>query len=114
MFGFRMKRLHVLMVVALCAGCTNAGPAFVQGTIRIATPVTWETNKIARFWNGGTLLIPIRDAAGREYDVYIDHRLESPTPGTIYVNGYPGMSNSIRVLDAVGFRRKVGDFGQAR
>ena len=109
-----MTRLQVLMVVALCAGCTNAGPGFVQGTIRIATPVTWETNKIAKFWDGGTLLIPIRDAEGRLFDVYIDHRLESPTPGAIYLKGYPGESNSIRVLDAVGFRREVGDYGQPR
>ena len=109
-----MKRLQVFIVVALCAGCTNAGPEFVQGTIRIATPVTWETNKIARFWDGGTFLIPIRDAEGRVFDVYIDHRLQGPTPGAIYLNGYPGESNSIRVLDTVGFRRKVGDFGQPR
>jgi hypothetical protein len=109
-----MKHLQVLMVLAFCAGCTSGGQEFVQGAIRIATPVTWETNKIARFWDGGTLLIPIRDAAGKEFDVYFDHRLESPTPGAIYLNGHPGESHSIRVLDAVGFRRKVGDYGQPR
>jgi len=71
-----MKRFCLLMIVALYAGCTNAGPEFVQGATRIATPVTWEKNKIARFWDGGTLLIPVRDAEGRLFDVYIDHRLK--------------------------------------
>src|SRR3954468_14282846 len=107
-----MRRLRALMLIALCAGCTKTeiGPEFVQGNIRIATPVTWQKSKSAEASDGGTLFIPIRDARGKVFDVYIDHRLKSPTPGAIYLNAHPGKSNSVQVIDMQYFKRKMGPF----
>ena len=61
--------------------------------------------------DGGTLQVHIIDAVGKEFIIFIDYRMESPTPGAIYLDAYPGERNSIRVLDEQGFKQKVGDFG---
>jgi|ERR1035441_322814 hypothetical protein len=103
-----MRRLQVLIVAALCAGCAKAGPEFVQDPIRIATPVKKRETAVAA--DGGTVFTSIRDARGKVFEVYVDHRLNSPTPGAIYLNAYPGKSNSVRVLDAQDFKQKVGGF----
>jgi len=107
-----MTRLQVLTVSLVIAGCTSApldGHDFVQGRIRIVPPVTRLLGSPA-IEDGGTLQVPIRDAKGREFLLYIDHRIESPTPGAIYLNAYPTERHSIRVRDVQDFKRKVGDF----
>ena len=57
--------------------------------------------------DGGTLQVHIIDAVGKEFIIFIDYRMESPTPGAIYLDAYPGERNSIRVLDEQGFKQKV-------
>jgi hypothetical protein len=103
-----MKQLQLLIVVALSAGCAKPGPEFVQGNVRITTPVKKRDSATAM--DGGTEFISIRDAKGRVFEVYIDHRLGTWTPGAIYLNAYPGKSNSVQVLDVRDFKQKVGDF----
>jgi hypothetical protein len=112
-----MKRLRLPVLLALLAGCTKAAPEFVQGDIQIAPPVTGSGGRpLDEFAevikDGGTLEIPIRDAKGREFTIFIDHRFRTVTPGAIYLNAYPGRSNSIRVLDVRDFKQKVGDFDE--
>ncbi len=114
-------------------------PDFVQGQIRITPPVTREKDRrgepIFSIYNdGGTRRIPIRDAKGRRFDVFIDHRIGHSDPsyeiglsksnsvrvvhppksmrtdGHIYPNAYPGETNSVRVIHPDEFKRKVGDF----
>jgi len=107
-----MKRLQLLVLSAVLAGCTSARhdpQDFVQGRIRIVPPVTRLVGPPAES-DGGTLNVPIRDAKGREFLLFIDHRIESPTPGAIYLNAYPTKRNSIRVHNVADFKRKVGDF----
>ena len=107
-----MKSLYLIIVAGLCVGCTKAGQEFVQGSIRIATPVTRETGKGGKIHDGGSLLIPIRDAKGREFWIFIDHGIDSPTPGAIYLDvgpeAYP--PSRIRVIDVQGFKQTVGDY----
>jgi len=95
----------------------EGGPSsdFVQGDIRITPPVAREKDRKGEgvLWiynEGGTRKIPLHDAKGRSFDVFIDHQIGSPTPGAIYLNAYPRESNSIRVLRPDEFRQKVGDF----
>jgi hypothetical protein len=104
-----MKQLRTLILLALLAGCARTSREFVQGNVRIDLPVIRELGPPA-LEDGGTLEIAIRDAKGRGFTLFIDHRINSPTPGAIYLNAYPGESNSIRVLDAPGFKQRVGDF----
>ncbi len=114
-------------------------PDFVQGQIRITPPVTREKDRrgepIFSIYNdGGTRRIPIRDAKGRSFDVFIDHRIGHSDPsyeidlsksnsvrvvhppksmrtdGQIYLNAYPGETNSVRVIHPDEFKRKVGNF----
>ena len=107
-----MKRLELLAFGLLLGGCTSAPPdrqEFVQGRIRIAPPVTRLPGPPACS-DGGTMVVPIRDATGQELTLFIDHRMESPTPGAVYLNAYPGEPGSVRVNDTAEFKRKVGDF----
>ncbi|PYJ58060.1 MAG: hypothetical protein DME24_17545 [Verrucomicrobia bacterium] len=108
-----MKPLHVVILTSLLAGCSSAHRDyewhFIQGKIRIVPPVTRNLGPPA-IGDGGTLQVHINDAVGKEFIIFIDHRIESPTPGAIYLNAYPGEGNSIRVLDERSFKQKVGDF----
>ena len=106
-----MKRLYMVFLTALLAGCSSAhrdnGRDFVQGKIRIVPPVTRNVGPPA-ISDGGTLQVHIIDAVGKEFIIFfIDYRMESPTPGAIYLDAYPGERNSIRVLDEQGFKQKV-------
>lgn len=58
--------------------------------------------------DGGTKWIKITDAEGKKFDVYIDHRIDTTTPGSIYLIDYPGKSNSVRVVDQRDFEQKIG------
>jgi len=104
-----MLRLSLLVLTGMVWGCTSAPQDFVQGSIRIVPPVTRLLGPPA-ISDGGTLQVPIRDAKGREFVLFIDHRMESPTSGAIYLNAYPTERGSIRVRDVPEFKRKVGDF----
>ena len=104
-----MIRLQLLVFTLVFAGCASPPQDFVQGRIRIVPPVTRLLGSPA-IGDGGTLQVVIRDAKGREFVFFIDHRIESPTPGAIYLNAYPTQRNSIRVRDVLDFKTKVGDF----
>src|ERR1035441_5618191 len=58
-----MRRLQVLIVAALCAGCAKAGPEFVQDPIRIATPVKKRETAVAA--DGGTVFTSDTRGASR-------------------------------------------------
>ena len=104
-----LKLLVLIMVLAGCASQPQDSPDFVQGKIRIVPPVTRLLGAPA-IGDGGTMVVPIRDTDGKERTLFIDHRMESPTPGAIYLNAYPGEHGSVRVHDTAEFKRKVGDF----
>ena len=111
-FGFAMKRLQLLVLSAVLAGCTNTRhdpQDFVQGGIRIVPPVT-RLDGPPDLSDGGTREVSIRDVKGREFLFFIDHRIEGPTPGAIYLNAYPTERHSVRVRNVPEFKRKVGDF----
>jgi len=105
----RRKLVALSVVLAGCTSTPHATQDFVQGRIHIVPPITRLLGSPA-IEDGGTLQVPIRDAKGREFVLFIDHRIESPTPGAIYLNAYPTERHSIRVRDVPEFKRKVGDF----
>jgi len=91
-----MKTLLSLVIMALYGGCVSTTSPFVQNDIRIVPPVTQEgydgtsgIGKLTVFNDGGTQLVKIRDAEGKQFDVYIDHRINSRTLGAIYLRAYP-------------------------
>ena len=104
-----MKALALLLIsVSLLAGCASVpNTDFVQGRVRITPPVHTE---IAQFLmaDGGTWGGTITDAKGRKFPVFVDHRLETKTPGAIYLMAYPGRWRSVRVSDEAQFRQKLG------
>ena len=119
------------------AGCNSEDPegardepeahlkAFTQDEIEIVLPVKpakdAEGKPITYAWpDGGTTMVRITDAAGKEWDVYFDRRLTlspAPRPGeevktvsnpeTIYLNAYPSKPGSILVIDQKRFRDLV-------
>lgn len=109
-----MKPLLSTAAIAICFGCAHAEDPFVQGGIRIVPPVTREGHgdieRIAVFNDGGTQLFKITDAEGKHFDIYIDHRIGSLTPGSIYLYAYPDKPHSVRVLNQLEFERKIGVF----
>jgi len=115
-FRTDLKLLRILApcIAAVLVGCAGTGREFVQGSTRILPPIIQETNShenlVLRAYNdGGTRQILIHDARGRAFHIFIDHRIDSPTPGKIYLNAYPGESNRVRVLHQGEFKQKVGD-----
>jgi hypothetical protein len=88
---------------------------FVQEGILITPPVTRERDSHSQpvvwiYHDGGTRRVPIRDAQRRSFDVFIDHKIGTTTPGAIYLNAYPAETNSVRVVHPNEFKQKVGDF----
>lgn len=115
--GFQYAYYLALAVVMACM-CSGCAHTFVQGNIRIALPVVAESDESGQCWlvwsDGGTTRLRIIDAAGRRFDVYADRRILNSTaggmaqePGTIYINGYPGSSNSVRIIEQDRFVRSV-------
>ena len=101
-----------------------AKEAFVQDEIRIPLPVERTKDEagkpITNAWpDGGTTMIRITDAVGKEWDVYFDRRISpSPPPAggavkaernpeTIYLSAYPGKPGSVLVADQKAFRASV-------
>jgi len=91
-----MKTLLSLVIMALYGGCLSTTSPFVQNDIRIVPPVTQEgydgtsgIGKLTVFNDGGTQLVKIRDAEGKQFNVYIDHRINSRTLGAIYLRACP-------------------------
>ena len=91
----------------------NVVTPFVEGNIRIISPIQAATTKdgllIERRYNdGGTRVITIIDAHGKSFDIYVDHRLAHEKQwGTIYLNGYPGSRNGIRLSKQTEFKNKI-------
>jgi hypothetical protein len=109
-----MKTLLSTTVIAICVACAHAGSAFVQGGIRIVPPVTREGHgdieRLSVFNDGGTQSFKITDAEGKHFDIYIDHRIGSPTPCAIYLYAYPDKPQSVRVLNQRELECKIGVF----
>jgi hypothetical protein len=102
-----MKAAAPIVLALSLTGC--AGPStsdFVQGSIRIVPPVE-QTRPGAVAHDGGTVSYAIKDAKGATFGIYIDHRLDTKTPGAIYLLAYPGDRGSIRVKNEMEFRQKV-------
>jgi hypothetical protein len=111
-----MKALLAIGVLALCVGCANTHGPFVQDGIRIVSPVTQDGHDqdtraftVSIFNDGGTRRIKITDAEGKKFDVYIDHRIDTKTPGAVYLIDYPGKPNSVRIVNQWEFKQKVGE-----
>ena len=66
-----------------------------------------QTFTLNIFNDGGTKWIKVTDAEGREFDVYVDHRIDTKTPGAIYLFDYPGKLNSVRIVNQREFRQKM-------
>ncbi len=114
--SLQMKAPLFILCIALCVSCAHTHGPFIQDGIRIVPPVTREgrdkaaqTVSVTEFNDGGTRLIKITDAVGQKFDVYIDHRIDTKTPGAIYLIDYPGNSNSVRVVDQKDFHSKIGE-----
>ena len=118
----RMKTLVILFLsVGLLAGCASTrSKDFVQGSIRITPPIQTYYGNIRItspmqpysypliIRDGGTFHGTIKDAKGRTFPYYIDHRMGTKTPGAIYLMAYPGDLKSVRILDEAEFRQKLG------
>jgi hypothetical protein len=84
-----MKSKLALLTLALVAGCTKAATEdLVQGNLRLTPPV--QKLDLGVLEDGGSLKGRIKDAKGRTFDIFIDYRLGTKTPGAVYLNGEPG------------------------
>jgi hypothetical protein len=118
-----MKVICTVFLAILLVSCatestkTSSQEAFVQDGIRIIPPVknmygegVFEEVRVEGFFDGGTDCTTIIDAEGKSFDVYINRRIGSENKGAIYLNAYPGESNSVLVIDQAGFKQKIGNF----
>ena len=102
-----MKPALLILLAAILAGCARTdSSAFIQGSIRIVSPVQ-QVGLGAVMEDGGTTQYAIKDAAGKSFDVFTDYRLGTKTPGAIYLVAYPGKAQSVRVTNEVEFRKIV-------
>lgn len=91
----------------------NVITPFIEGNIRIVSPIHAAKTKDGllietRYNDGGTSMITIIDAHNKSFDVYVDHRLAREKEwGTIYLNGYPGSRDSIRLSKQSEFKNKI-------
>jgi len=116
----RMKIIRIISALAfvLLLSCVSS-ERFVQSSISIALPVHQDRARDGSyvyelFNDGGTAMLKICDAKGHEFEVYFDFRFVGTNvaalvkaPGTVYLNAYPGSTNSVLVIDQDGFRRTV-------
>ena len=106
-----MKALVASLAWIVCAGCAHTNAPFIQDRITIVPPVTQEHDARGYMFNlhndGGTKEIKLTDATGREFDVYIDHRIGTTTPGAFYLFDYPGKPHSVQVRDEHDFFQKI-------
>jgi hypothetical protein len=58
--------------------------------------------------DGGTMGGTNKDAKGKTIPFFIDQRLQTKTPGAIYLMAYPGRWGSVRVRNETEFRQKLG------
>ena len=97
---------HIVLVAAL-AGCSpKQSDDFVQGPIRIVPPVE-RVGPDAAYADGGTRRFVVKDATGMTFDIYVDNRLGTKTPGAIYLFAYPRERQSVRVENQSDFSEKV-------
>jgi len=113
--GRKMKTMLTIPFLVLFTGCAHMTSPFVQNDIKIVPPVEREHDQRGlleetAFNDGGTKWIKITDAGGKTFDIYIDHRIGSKTPGAIYLNAYPEKTNSVRVINQQEFSQKIGMF----
>ncbi len=102
-----MKTALLLIVWVFLAGSIRAHAGdFVQGSIRITPPI--KKADIARMKDGGTQSCKITDAKGRDFKLFVDHRLQTKTPGEIYLYAYPGRTNSVPIKKSATFRQILG------
>ena len=126
-----VKATHIVDFIVLLGGCATHHEAdfsqvslpppvtlesdFVQGNIRITPPCTQDKlpngEKSVYVYNeGGTVSIPMHDAKGRAFTVFVDHGMHSPTRHAIYLNAFPREPNSVRVIREDEFKSKIGQF----
>jgi len=102
-----MKPTILIVSAVLLAGCARTTTSdFVQGSIRIVPPVS-RVGSGAAMEDGGTVMFTVKDASGKTFDIYVDHRLTTKTPGAIYLLAYPADRGSIRIQNEAEFRQKV-------
>ena len=102
-----MYRLFKLLLVCCLMGCasTQVRP-FVQDNLVVTPPVAIGSPAFAL--DGGTAAFIITDATGKRFAAYIDHRCGEPQyDGQVWLNGYPGETNSIMITDRKGFIKRI-------
>src|ERR1017187_10546382 len=102
-----MKAVTLILIGAFLTGCaTSTTSDFVQGSIKIIPPVH-RIGNCAIYSDGGTIMCVVEDATGKSFNIYYDHRLQTKTPGSIYLLAHPNEKGSVRVKNEVEFRAKV-------
>lgn len=103
-----MKQTPILLLLVLSiAGCTKpATKDFVQGDIRLTPPL--ERLSLAVLEDGGSVQGKIRDARGRLFDIFIDNRLGTKTPGAVYLGGEPGDPKAVLITNGAAIKQMLG------
>lgn len=78
----------------------------MQGDVRITPPV--QKSVFGVLEDGGSEVGTIKDATGRTFSVFIDYRLQTKTPGAVYLNGEPGDPRSILITNGPAFKKMLG------
>lgn len=103
-----------LMLFVSCAtydGVTEA--SFVQDEVEISLPVLpvklADGNIVYRaFMDGGTVGVTVRDAKGRIFVIYHNHRIGfKNTWGDFYVHNLPGLPGAVHIRDKKRFQKSV-------
>jgi hypothetical protein len=102
-----MKPKATLTLMVLLAGCMDtATKDLIQGDIRLTPPI--ENLGLGVLEDGGSMTGRFKDASGRTFDVFIDYRLGTKSPGAVYLNGRPGDLKSVRFTNGVVIKQMLG------
>jgi hypothetical protein len=58
--------------------------------------------------DGGSKEATVRDAKGRSFSVFIDYRLQTKSPGAVYLNGEPDRPGSLLITNGTALRQMLG------
>jgi hypothetical protein len=102
-----MKPKLALLTLALVVGCTKTATVdLVQGDLRLSPPI--EKLDLGVLEDGGSVKGKIKDAQGRTFDVFIDYRLGTKSPGTVYLNGNPGDPKAVLFTNGAALKQMLG------
>ena len=102
-----VKNAVALAFLLVLAGCMRRQTKeLVQGAITITPPLQRLEMLVAE--DGGSVEGHFKDAKGRMFQIFIDYRLGTKTPGAVYLGGEPGDPKAVFITNGAAIKQMLG------